>query len=171
MVVRKYMTWSPTTAVPTVRPLMPHFAVTFARGLALVHHQIAGNACSKRSPDERSDIREPRTSLRSCGLLVTRWLLVSAKERRKVAMACAAAMMALASIRSGDRARQANRSGRNAQSPQQSPQCRPGRVRQEAPHLRQHCRPARNTADPKTRRHLMVATRFHHDFCSVLQSG
>jgi hypothetical protein len=30
-----------------VRRLMPHFAVTFARGLALVHHQIAGDECGR----------------------------------------------------------------------------------------------------------------------------
>ncbi len=29
-----------------VRRFIPHFAVTFARGLALVHHRIAGDECS-----------------------------------------------------------------------------------------------------------------------------
>jgi hypothetical protein len=34
------MVWAPTTVVATVRRFIRHFAVTFARGLAHVHHRI-----------------------------------------------------------------------------------------------------------------------------------
>ncbi len=40
-----------------------------------------------------------------------------------------------------------------------APQCRPDRLRQEAPHLRKHRRPARNPMDQTHCRDLMVATR------------
>ena len=38
MFIRRLQTWSPALLVTPVRRLMPHSAITFARGLALVHH-------------------------------------------------------------------------------------------------------------------------------------
>ena len=42
------------------------------------------------------------------------------------------------------------------QSAQKSPQRRPHCMRQKAPHLRQHRRPARNTVDPRTCRYALL---------------
>ena len=47
------MMWSPTTIVAIVRRFIRHFAVTFARGLAHVHRQIAGDRWGEQ---DRADI-------------------------------------------------------------------------------------------------------------------
>jgi hypothetical protein len=53
-IIRGFITWSPTPFAAAVRRLVSHFAVTFARGLALVDHLIAGDECSgaKRRPNQ-----------------------------------------------------------------------------------------------------------------------
>jgi hypothetical protein len=48
------MMWSLTTIVATVRRFIRHFAVTFARGLAHVHRQIAGDRWGRGQ--DRADI-------------------------------------------------------------------------------------------------------------------
>jgi hypothetical protein len=43
MLARQFITWCPTPLVAAVRLLVVHLAAAVARGLALVHHQIAGD--------------------------------------------------------------------------------------------------------------------------------
>jgi hypothetical protein len=43
MFIRQFTTWSPPPFVTAARRLVVHLAVAIARGLALVHHQIAGD--------------------------------------------------------------------------------------------------------------------------------
>jgi hypothetical protein len=44
MFLRQFITKTPVMAA--VRRFIPHFAATFARGLALVQDQMAGDECS-----------------------------------------------------------------------------------------------------------------------------
>jgi len=48
------MMWAPTTVVATVRRFIRHFAVTFARGLAHVHHRIVIKSLSGTTQARRS---------------------------------------------------------------------------------------------------------------------
>ena len=62
MFIRRFMTRSETPFPAPVRRLMPHSAVTFARGLAPVHHRMAGDECSGAARRLlRSDFADPST--------------------------------------------------------------------------------------------------------------
>jgi Family of unknown function (DUF5939) len=49
MFIRQFITWCPPPLVVAVRRLVVHLAVAVARGLALVHHQIAGDESDSSS--------------------------------------------------------------------------------------------------------------------------